>query len=185
MHMLETYSLVTAMPIDKCFIAEEEIELPSSPYITFHPCDTKGTARQYSYWKEVVDGLKNSPGFSHEIIQVGGEDDDRYDVNTSFLGQTTMHSLAYLIKHSSLHLSYDSFPLHLASHYDTKIVCIFPQTWKATGPFFSSEDRCICLEPNYSDIKPSYYQRDDPNKLINTISPEEIIGATIRLLDRK
>ena len=72
--MLETYSLVTAMPIDKCFIVEEEIELPSSPYITFHPCDTKGTARQYSYWKEVVDGLKNSPGFSHQIIQVGGEE---------------------------------------------------------------------------------------------------------------
>ena len=57
MHMLETYSLTTAMPIDKCFIAEEKISLPDEPYITFHPCDTKGTARQYSYWEDVVDGL--------------------------------------------------------------------------------------------------------------------------------
>ena len=123
--MLETYSLTTAMPIDKCFIAEEEILLPRFPYITFHPCDTKGTSRQYSYWSDVIDGLKNSPEFNHEIIQVGGENDDRYDVNTAYLGKTSIHSLAYLIKNSSLHLSYDSFPLHLASHYDIKIVCIF------------------------------------------------------------
>jgi len=182
MHLLETYSLTTAMPIEKCFIAEEEIELPRRPYITFHPCDTKGTARQYSYWADVVKILKDSPNFSHEIVQVGGENDDTYEVNTSFLGKTSIHSLAYLIKHSSLHLSYDSFPLHLASHYDTKIVCIFPQTWRATGPFFSSKDRFVCLEPQTSNVKPSY-QYDDAHGLINTISAEEIAAATLRMLD--
>ena len=182
--MLETYSLATAMPIDKCFIKEEEIILPTDPYITFHPCDTKGTSRQYSFWKEVVDGLKSSSDFNHTIIQVGGENDDRYDVNTTYLGKTSIHSLAYLIKNSSLHLSYDSFPLHLASHYDIKIVCIFPQTSKATGPFFSSKDRAICLEPSKTDIKPSY-RYNDPNRLINTIKPDKIIEATLKLLQNK
>ena len=182
MHMLETYSLTTAMPIDKCFIAEEEILLPRFPYITFHPCDTKGTSRQYSYWSDVIDGLKNSSEFNHEIIQVGGENDDRYDVNTAYLGKTSIHSLAYLIKNSSLHLSYDSFPLHLASHYDIKIVCIFPQTWKSTGPFFSSKGNFICLEPENTEIKPSY-QYSDPNRLINTIPVSKIIESTIKLLN--
>ena len=181
MHMIETYSLTTAMPIDKCFIAEEKISLPDEPYITFHPCDTKGTARQYSYWKDVVDGLKDCPEFSHRIIQVGGAEDDKYEVDTSYLGKTSIHSLAYLIKNSALHLSYDSFPLHLASHYDIKIVCIFPQTWRATGPFFSSEGNFVCLEPEDKNLKPSY-QYSDPNRLINSIPPKKIIDSNLKLL---
>lgn len=181
MHMLETYSLTTAMPIDKCFIAEEEIEVPDTPYITFHPCDVKGTARQYSYWDRVVEGLSESPQFSHKIIQVGGENDNLYNVDTSFLGKTSIHSLAYLIKHSSLHLSYDSFPMHLASHFDVKIICIFPQTWRATGPFFSSEGRFICLEPEAKNLKPSY-QYSDSNRLIDSIPPEKIVESTLKLL---
>ena len=115
MHQLETYSLITGALIDECFIAEEEIELPSSKYITFHPYHSKGNARQYDSWKEVVNLLKKSCP-NYEMVQIGMENDDRYEVNTSLLGKTSYNSLAYLIKNCSLHLGYDSMKVQEDCH---------------------------------------------------------------------
>ena len=181
MHFLETYALVAAAKISKPFIQEEEIDLPKGPYITFHPSHSKGTARQYDYWDKVINNLKES-NISQEIIQVGEVNDSKYEINTSYLGLTTYNSLAYLIKNAELHLGYDSLPVHLASHYNKKIVALYPHWVESSGPYFSEPKDIRILEPDFSTIKPCY-SYNDPYRLLNTINPELIVSSVIELLN--
>lgn len=182
MHILETYALLTGCKIDRPFTYEEHIELPSNKYITFHPYSPKGSSKQYKYWNEVIQLLKNNAKFNFDIIQIGGADDLKYDVDTSYLGRTTYHSLAYLIKHSSLHLGFDSLPVHLASYYDKKIVALYSYYASTCGPYFSSLKNIRVLEPDFNKAKP-VFNYDDPLGLINTIDYYKIYRAITELLE--
>lgn len=185
MHILETYALITGSKIDKCFIHEQEIELPQTQYITFHPYSPRGDSRQYDHWKDVFDLLHNNKSFNYKIIQIGQSEDDKYDkydVDISYLGKTSYYSLAYLIKNSSLHFGIDSFPVHLASHYDKKIVAIYFYYASTCGPYFSSPENIKILEPDYTNTKP-VFQYNDPYRLINTINPTNIYRSICNLLN--
>ena len=181
MHILETYALLTGAKIDKCFIQEEEIDLPSKKYITFHPYSPKGNSKQYDKWDDIILLLKNNLKFDYEIVQVGEATDQRYNVNTFYLGKTSYNSLAYLIKNSTLHLGFDSFPVHLASHYDTKIVALYSYYSSTCGPYFSSSNNIRIFEPDFTKIKPTF-NVDDPFRLINNIDHTEVYKAVIELL---
>ena len=184
MHILETYALISGCKISKCFINEDPIELPSSNYITFHPHSGKGNSKQYDKWNIVLNLLNADTSFTHEIIQIGGYDDIKHTDNTSYLGQTNTWQLAYLIKNSSLHLGYDSFPIHIASFYDIPIVGLYSYYASTCGPYFSSHNRVRLFEPNFTNIKPTFGY-NDPHKLINTIDPKEIYKSVIELLELK
>ena len=185
MHQLETCALVSGAKIGKCFIQEEEIEIPHGEYITFHPHHDKGTARQYDHWGRVINLITDElPNI--QIVQIGQSNDtpyydDLHCVDPSLLGSTTYNSLAYVIKNSVLHLGYDSLAVHLASHYQKKIVALFPHWAKSSGPYFSRPEDVILFEPDFSKIKPCF-SYDDPYRLLNTIAPEDIARATIHLL---
>lgn len=181
MHILETYALLSGAQIDQCFIQEEEIDLPSKKYITFHPYSPKGNSKQYDKWNKILSLLKNNSKFDYEIVQVGEVTDQRYDVNTFYLGKTSYNSLAYLIKNSQLHLGFDSFPVHLASHYDIKIVALYSYYATTCGPYFSSSDNIRIFEPDFTNIKPTF-SYDDPFRLINTIDYNRVYQAVIELL---
>jgi ADP-heptose:LPS heptosyltransferase len=184
MHLIESYALVSGVFINKCHIEEEEINLPAKPYITFHPFNGKGNGRQYGQWSDVIRRLK-SREFEYDIIQIGLLNDIRYDANTDYLGKTTYNSLAYLIKHSVLHLGFDSLPVHLASHYNKKIVAIYAQYAKNTGPFFSKHEDIRLFEPSqYTNLKP-VFANDDPYRLINTIPAKDVSEAVEELLLNK
>jgi len=182
MHILETYSLITGAKISKPFIAEEPIEIPSRPYITFHPYSSKGDSKQYQHWNDVLFMLKANSKFDYHIIQIGEAQDARYDIDVSYLGKTSYNSLAYLIKHAELHLGFDSFPVHLASYYDIKIVALYSYYASTCGPYFSSPDKIRLLEPNFDKAKPTF-NFDDPLKLINTINPNHVYEAITDLLN--
>lgn len=181
MHFLETYALISGSKINKCFIEEEIIELPKNQYITFHPVCSKGTTRQYDHWDRVID-LLISHNFNYDIIQIGESSDSKYNnINHEYLGKTNYHSLAYLIKNASLHVGYDSLPIHLASHYDIPIVGIYARYAENSGPYFSSPNKTIILESDFTKIKP-VYRDNDPYKLINNITPDSIYHAIINLI---
>jgi ADP-heptose:LPS heptosyltransferase len=185
MHILETYALMTGSKINKCFIHEEKIDLPSEKYITFHPYSPRGDSRQYDHWNKVFSLLHDNKSFNYKILQIGQSDDDKYDkynVDISYLGKTSYYSLAYLMKHSELHFGIDSFPVHIASHYDKKIVAIYFYYSSTCGPYFSSPEKIKILEPDYSNIKP-VFQYNDPYHLINTIDPETIYQSVCDLLE--
>ena len=181
MHILETYALLSGTKIRKCYIREEKIDLPKTKYITFHGHSPKGNSKQYKFWPNVLAMLGSNPEFNYEIIQIGSKDDVKYDVNTEYLGKTNYHSLAYLIKHCELHLGFDSFPIHLASHYDKKIVGLYSYYSNTCGPYFSNKENITIFEPNWNITKPTF-SHDDPFDLINTIDYLAVYTAVCELL---
>ena len=79
-------------------------------------------------------------------------------------------------------LGFDSFPVHLASYYQKKIVAIFAHYANNTKPYFSHNSDCILLEPDHSRIKPVFADTDTFNQ-INTIDPDKIYILLIKLLN--
>lgn len=183
MHLIEAYATVSGAKIDKCFIHEEPIPLPTQPYITLHSYNPKGSGRQYKYWNLVIDNLKQNLKNNYTIIQIGGKEDTQTNADISYLGKTTYNSLAYLIKHSSLHIGFDSLPVHLASHYDIKMVVLYAHYANNTKPYFSTKNNYILLEPDFSKIKPIFAQTD-PFDHINSIKPEKIITSALELISK-
>jgi len=196
MHIVESYALVSGLPISECFIKEEPIDLPNSKYITFHPYCEKAMSRRYKHWNMVVEKLQANENFDYEIVQVGGKYDTKYPVNTSYLGETSFNSLAYLIHNADLHLGYDSFPLHLASHFQRKIVAVYNQPAQISGPYFSKEEDIVILEPqNYPELNRFIegnfmkakgrisHSFQDEFDLINTIDPDLVYMGVTKLLN--
>lgn len=181
MHLLESFAVSAGCLIDKCFIQEEEIQLPQKPYITFHGFNAKGSTRQYSYWQNVIDNLIEDSDFNYKIIQIGEGSAIRYGgINTNYLGKTNYNSLAYLIKNAELHFGFDSLPVHIASHYNKKIVAIYAHYAANTGPYFSKKEDVFLFEPN-DNFKPVFAE-DDYLHRINNINPLAISSAIIKLL---
>jgi len=181
MHLIESYALVSGSAIDKCFIQTEPFVLPFNKYVTIHTDCQKSSARQYKYWDKVILLLQNNPSFNLPIVQIGSSKDFKHSVNLNLLGMTNVNELAYIIQNSSLHIGYDSFPMHLASHFDIKMVILFSYFAKNSGPYFSSSKNIRLLEPNFTKIKPSF-SYNDPYDLINTIDPTIIYNNIIDLL---
>lgn len=196
MHFLESFALTTGLKISKPDILLQEINLPKLNYITFHPICLKAPARQYKKWGDVITKLKGAIK-NVEIIQIGDKGIESFDVNTDYLGNLTVNQLAFLIKNSQLHLGYDSFPMHLASAFDRKIVSIFSCFPETCGPYFSRKEDIVLLEPNYPEtktffggrffehkLKPSFMEEDEGD-LINTISVDSIVSSVIKLLNNE
>jgi len=183
MHLIEAYALASGAAIEKCFINEKEINLPSKKYITFHGVNPKGKYRQYDYWQIVIDDLLSHPDFDYEIVQIGEDKDLKYyRVNGDYLGKTNFLTLAFLIKNSELHFGYDSFPVHLASYYDKKIVALYPQYAVNTGPFFNIENDCISIEADPNCKTKPIWSEFHSNDRINSISPKLIVKSILELL---
>jgi ADP-heptose:LPS heptosyltransferase len=182
MHLLESYAVSAGAQIGKCYIKEQVIDLPKNKYITFHGINPKGSSRQYNHWQTVINNLQNNELFDYDIVQIGGLLDTRYDgIIHSYLGQTSYASLAFLLKNASLHLGFDSLPVHIASHYDIKIVAIYSHYSSISGPYFSSPHNIRILEPSFSSFKPTY-RHNDPNNLIQSIDPYKIYQSVLSLL---
>ena len=71
MHIVECYALSCGLKIDKPYIPQEEIDLPSGKYITFHPDCAKGNTRSYIYWEKVLEKVSD---LGYEIVRVGTDE---------------------------------------------------------------------------------------------------------------
>jgi len=182
MHLIEAYALTSGCKISEPYIWLEEVVLPKKKYITFHGFSPIAPSKQYNNWEIVLGLLKNDNEFDYEIIQIGQILDKKYQyANHEYLGKTNYHSLAYLIKNCTLHLGFDSLPIHLASFFQKKIVGIYPWYAKNCGPYFSNERDIEILEPDFSVIKPCFNIVDEFD-LINKILPLDIYKSVKKLL---
>lgn len=185
MHLLEAYALTAGCKVNHPHVHLEEIELPKDKYITFHGFSPKGPSKQYNKWEMVLRMLSLDKDFDHNIIQIGGSDDAKYEyANHDYLGATNYHSLAYLIKNAELHLGFDSLPVHLASAFNRKIVAIYPWYAQNCGPYFSEPEDVVILEPDFSVFKPCFNVVDRFD-LINTIEVSDIYQSVINLLSKE
>ena len=185
MHILEQYSLSSGLKINKPYIYESFYPLPCQKYVTFH-APQKFDSRKYDYWQEVIYMI--TPYLSENnisIIQIGGQEEKNYFGVIRSNGTTTLNQTAYIIKNSMLHFGVDSFPIHIASYFDKKIVGLYSNMYKThSGPYWGSKKNHILLESEKNDRKPSYSPLENP-KTINTIYPEIIAKSILDLLNIK
>lgn len=183
MHILEQYALNCGAKINKPYIYEKYFPLPSKKYITLHT-PNKFPSRTYDYWPEVVFNIsKILKDHDIEILQIGSNDEQPIRGCLRTNGQTDFNQLAFIIKNSILHVGVDSFPIHLASYYNKKIVALFSNMYTThSGPLWSKKEDIILLESDKKGNKPTYQFLENP-KTINTIKPETISNAILKLLN--
>lgn len=183
MHILEQYALNCGLKIDKPFIYEKYYPLPFEKYITFNPFG-KFNSRKYSYWQDVIDLIfpilsENGIG----IIQIGGPNESGYNNCFQLMGQTNFNQTAYIINNSLLHFGVDSFPIHIASHFDKKIVALYCNMYASQSkPYWSTSKNIKLIQADLNGKKPSYAAEENP-KTINNIKPEEIANSILELLN--
>lgn len=182
MHILENYALSCGLKIDKPYILEAFFPIPVEKYITLHP--TSKGSKSYDFWQIVVDILfpilsKNNIS----IIQIGKEGDKSIKGCFNVAGQTSINQVAFILHGALLHLGVDSFPTHIASSFDKKIVCLYSNNYiNCVKPYWGDTKNHILLEPDRKGNKPLFAFEENP-KTINTITPESIAKSVCSLLE--
>ena len=183
MHILEQYALNCGLKIGKPFIHEKYYPLPFEKYITFNPFG-KFNSRKYSYWQDVIDLI--NPILKKEninIIQIGGQNEPGYNNCFPLMGQTNYNQTAYIINNAMLHFGVDSFPIHIASYFDKKIVALYCNMYASQSqPYWSSPKNIKLIQADLNGKKPSYAPEENP-KTIDNIKPELIASSILELLN--
>jgi len=185
MHILEQYALSCGLKIGRPYIYEKIYPTPFEKYITFNPFG-KFESRKYDYWQEVIDII--TPYLEKEnikIIQIGGNNEYGYQKCFHLMGQTNFNQTAFILKNSLLHFGVDSFPIHLASYYNKKIVALYCNMYSSQSkPYWSNSEDIRLIEADLNGKKPSYAPQENP-KTINNIKPENIAKNILNLLNIK
>jgi hypothetical protein len=184
-HLVETYALNCGLKIDRPHILQKFFPLTSEKFITLHP-NSKFGSKCYDYWDEVVSiiamPLKEN---GIDIIQIGTKEDTPIRGCFHTQGKCDINQTAYIISKSVLHLGADSFPTHVASGYDKKIVCLYSNTYSQIAkPYWTKKEDMVLLEPDRSETKPSFAADESP-KTINEINPEDVAKSVLDLLGIK
>jgi hypothetical protein len=183
MHILEQYALNCGLKISKPYIYEKYFPIPFEKYITFNPFG-KFNSRKYSYWQEVLDLVL--PILQKEnihIVQIGAQNEVGYNNCFHLMGQTNFHQTAHIIKNSLLQFGVDSFPIHMASYYDKKIVALYSNMYASQSkPYWSQPENVKLIQADLNGQKPSYAPEENP-KTIDNIKPEEIAESILNLLN--
>ncbi len=183
MHLVEAYARTAGLRIDKMLLTEHFYPLGvDEPYIVV-VTSSGAPGKNYSYFKLVVDGLKpylKEKGY--KIVQAGGKDDERIGADVDVCGKTTTSQYFNVISRAELVLSGDTSALHVAGHYNKKLVSLFSVSHpKISGSWFGDKSNQIYLTPP-GDWRPSCNPQEQP-KFIDKIMPEEAIKAVSSLLD--
>lgn len=185
MNLIERYALATGLKIEKPFIYQKYFPLPFDKYITFHPVSKP--SKNYDYWQDVLDDLSpilESMGI--KIVQIGAKEDHKYERCIRLCGLTSINQVAYLVSHSLLHLSTDTFSAHVAGSLNKKIVALYSNSYASNcKPYWGSPENQILIEPERKPgERPSFALEESP-KQINRIKTEQISNAVLSLLGIK
>ncbi len=183
MHQLESYSLATGLRISKMHLEDHFYPLGfDGPYILI----SSGSGAQgnnYSWYRIVVESLKSSATINgYHIVQCGNNEDYRLDSNVIDLcGKTSKYQYNWLVKNAALVVCNDTSLLHLAGHYNKKVIATFGISHPDTsGAYFGDKNNQIYLLPP-EPWTPSYSLQENP-KSIDKIMPERIIDSINKML---
>jgi ADP-heptose:LPS heptosyltransferase/glycosyltransferase involved in cell wall biosynthesis len=171
------------------------IESLPDGYVTLHAGSGKGQweARKYIEWEEVVKNLRSLyPDM--KIVQVGSGDEPLVNgVDVDMRGKTTIHQLASVILVSRLHLSIDTFTMHLAAALKTPVVSLFGSSHAmSSGPWVKDrkKSKIYLLEASQKlgCNKACYKYQCKKNRempCINEIDPRMVVEAVARIVDKE
>lgn len=183
MHLLDAYSRTTGLRIDEMHLMTHFYPLGiDQPYIVV-VTSTGAPAKNYSYFRLAIEKLRRpllQKGV--KIVQLGNQDDERIGADVDACGKTTTFQYFDIISRAELVLCGDTSALHVAGHFNRKIVSLFSISHpKISGAYFGKEENQVYLTPS-SDWRPSFNPNENP-KTIDQIMPERIVGAVSKFLD--
>ncbi|MDO8659924.1 MAG: glycosyltransferase family 9 protein [Candidatus Parcubacteria bacterium] len=187
-------SALKNIPMLEPFVEQEDqVVAALVPYITVHTTSGKGQweGRYYRSYQEVLDNVKQLYPELY-VVQVGDADEPALKVDVDLRGKTNYQQLASVLEKSLLHLSPDTFTMHLASALKVPFVGLFgcssakhTRPWvkdlqKAKFFLLQSERLTGCKE------RACYKNRckvsQDPAGPMNEILESDIFKACERLL---
>lgn len=182
MHLLDTYALKTGSKISKPFIIKKFFPLPIEKYITIQ--NSSGMpAKCYDYFQEIILVLSDKlEELGYKIVQIGSKDDKPLSGTVNICGQTNINQTAFVLNNSKLHISNDSFSVHMASAFEIPCIALYGITYPSiAGPYWNKENS-ICIVPD--NFKASFNPNENP-KAINSIKIETVINAINKILFKK
>lgn len=100
----------------------------------------------------------------------------------SLCGETSLDTLALLLKRSRIFLTNDSGPIHLAASQGARIVALFGPTSPAiTGPVSAAPSRV--LHKDVGCEVPCYFRSCSGRVCMEWLTPEEAFAQTRELLE--
>jgi hypothetical protein len=183
MHILESYALACGAKINDCFIYEEFCPLPQERYISIQTSSTIDSLN-YSYWQDVINEIEpHLTKAGIKIIQIGDLIGRGINEAIDYRGKASPNHLAYIIRHSVLHLGPDDYAVHLAGHYNRPLVALYGPTYpENTGPYFGDKNNQILLKAyELTGHKPSM-SAQEAERSLDAIKPEDIADAVLKLL---
>ncbi|MFH1478209.1 MAG: glycosyltransferase family 9 protein [Candidatus Omnitrophota bacterium] len=152
-----------------------------------------GGNRQVSLWdpknfSNVAEALIKK--YNAKIIITGSKKESilvkkiRQNMSFDIIDATIMslEELAVLIKRFRLYISNNTGPMHIANALEVPLISIEGGVLFKTAPY--QKDKCIILR-KHIECSPCYKQRCSSMKCLKMISPEEVIQASIKLLEDK
>ncbi len=168
-NIAEVYSRNLGAKISKPKLTEHFFPVLSKDYIVLS-YDNMSESQQYVNWhmvnKLLLDRLK---AHNIEAIQISYTEKDGI----------TAKQKNYLIKNAKLLLGSYSHYTEVANTYDVPSVCLLANAYKSTVP---DNKNCHLICPDFSKIKPCF-SHQDPQKLINTIKPEDVVNLVFEKLN--
>jgi hypothetical protein len=117
-------------------------------------------------------------------VQIGLEKDPTINCDIDLRGQTTINQMAYVIKRCDYFIGVDSFPAHLAGHYNKKMLSVYANSYVAcVRPYWGNPENQKLIETHRPNgEKPSFSFEENP-KTINRLKPDEISKEFCDLVD--
>jgi len=183
MHILENLALNCGCKIKEPSVQQVYVPLEFKEYITIDNGDLVNE-KAYDFFNGVLSIIR--PFLAErgiKILQISkldkAETIDGVDRDAS---ATTFRQKSYLIYHSLLHVSVDSFSAQVSGLYNKKTVFIPSVLHEGNSkPFFSSEKNLRVVQAEVG-MKPSLFAPEQV-KRINQTKPEDIAKAILELLD--
>lgn|SRR3989338_4749695 len=128
-------------------------------------------------WRVILCGTKAEETLSREI-----EAHFKAGEVISICGQTSLGTLAVILKKAKFVLSNDSGPIHLAASQKTRILGLFgPTSPKLTGPV--SDNPMIIFQKDVGCEVPCYFRSCNYRVCMEWLTPEEVFQRTVELLN--
>ena len=182
MHIVENLALNCGCKIGKPNIQQVFSSLPFKDYITI---DNGEGVKEKSYqFFDCVLRLIKPLLLEHgiNVVQVSKNEKDETISGVDFNAcHTSFRQKSYLVYHSKLHLTVDSFTSQIAGLYDKKTVFLPSVLFEGNSkPFFISSKNLRTVEPSI-DFKPSLFS-PEAVKRIDQIKPEDVARQVLELL---
>lgn len=182
MHLVEAYAAATGSKIGEPYIYTKYFPIPFEKYVTIHPSSSMAS-KNYDFFNEVLQLISNDLKSNDiRIIQLGETKDPLLTGVIDFRGRTDLNQAAFILSNSLLHLSNDTFSIHVAGYFRRAVIGVYSVSRPSiSGPYWNNPNKTIIFESERKGNKPSYAAAEEP-KTINLIKPEAIAQAALDLL---